>query len=160
MCCKHIPDPRCLAANTACYALKKPIQASIGVARTAVDKSRHLLVVAKVALAAAERFVRSARHILHVAIAFLQGVKAACRAGTQALQFVNRALFTSLNIQEISFHTSLSAANGGAFGVGVRAIVLRRPVSFRIHFNIRNPIALIMSLASRLVGGLFNFLRS
>ena len=159
-CCRGIPNPICVAANAGCYLLKEPIKGFIRAAAFIVDKSRHLLKAAELALIVAEKFIRSARHILDVAIAFLEGVKVTCRAGIQALQFVNKALFTSLNIQEISFHTSLSAANGGAFRVGVRAVVLTRPVSFHIHFNIRNPITLIMSLASQLVGGLFKFLQS
>ena len=160
LCCKNIPNPLCVAANAACYLLKEPIKFLIRAAAVIVDKSRHLLKVAKFALTVAEKVVRSARHLLKVAIVFLEGVKVACKAGIQALKFVNKALFTSLDIQEISFHTSLSAANGGAFRVGVKAVVLTRPVSFRIHFNIRNPIELIKSLASQLVGGLFKFLRS
>ena len=159
-CCRAISNPICVVANAGCYLLKEPIKILIRGAAFIVDKSRYLLKIVEVALIVAEKIVRSSRHILDVAIAFLEGVKVTCRAGIQALKFVNKALFTSLDIQEISCHTSLSAANGGTFRVGVRAVVLSHPVSFHIHFNIRNPIELIKSLASQLVGGLFKFLES
>ena len=160
MCCNHIPDPGCVLLNAGCYLLKEPIKILIRGAAFIVDKSRHLLKVAELALTAAEHVIRSTRHVLDIAIAALEAVKVTCRAGLQALQFVNKALFTTLDIQEISFHTSLSAANGGVFRAGVKIVIFNHKKSFHIHFNIRNPIELIKSLASQLVGGLFKFLQS
>ena len=103
--------------------------------------------------------VRSARNALDTAKQHLEGVINACRPGTLALQR-SKTLFTSLRIQEISFRTSLSVANGGVFKVNVKAVILGQQKSFSIHFNIRNPIELIKYLANQLDGGLFNFLKS
>ena len=158
-CCRHVPEPTCIAKNSACRGLKRPFEVALSAATRAVDHTRHLVNVANAALKAAEVVIRNAHHVLTVAQAALNGVKAACRAGIAALQYANKAIFTTINIQEISFHTSLSVANRGSFAVNVKARIANSPTSFGTNFNMHNPIELIKALANKLVSGLTNFIR-
>lgn len=148
-CCKTVPDVACHTANAGCYALKKPIQASLRAAQAVLHRARHTVHVANAAFIPLERGVRAAQGLVRGAEHALRGVERGFSVGLQASNFIARVGVNGLiSIREIKFHTSLGAAAGGLFSGSVRVVFVgaaERTVHLRI--NLRN----IKSMAKQLV---------
>ena len=124
-----------------------------------VDKSRHLLDVAKAALQVARGVVNAAKRSLDVAIAFLDGVRHTYRVGVKAITaVVNFALTKIINIREIYFKVGLGVANGGVFQCRVKAVLMGRNIDVNLKINTRNIWSIIKSLAERAIPGLSKFI--
>ena len=158
-CCTRITDPICAVANAACWLLKKPIDLILQVAIVVVDKSRHLLDIAKAALSVVQGFVYAAKGILQGAIGFLEGVKVTYRVGVNAVSALASFVLTQIiNIREIYFKVGLSAASGGAFQCRIKGVLMGNNLDVSLQFDTRNIWSLVKNLAERAVSGLSKFI--
>ena len=158
-CCWRATDPICLAANAACWLLKKPLDLILQAAIVVVDKSRHVLDVAKVALDVARGVVYAAKRSLDGAILFLEGVKVTYRVGVNALSaLANFVLTKIINIREIYFKVGLSAADGGIFQARVKGVLMGIDIDLNLEIDTRNIWKIAKSLAEKAVSGLSNFI--
>ena len=158
-CCTRVTDPICLAANAACWLLKKPLDLILQGAIFIVDKSRHALDVVKGVLSLAQGAMHVAKLVLDGAIAFLEGVKVTYRVGVSAISALADFVLTKIvNIQEIHFRVSLQAANGGEFMCRIRGVLMGMNLDLNINFNTGNIWALIKSLGEKAITGLGGFI--
>ena len=122
-CCTRVPDPACEAENTACLALKEPIELALRGAEELVDSTRSTLDAAKAALVPLEAAVDAAQLTVDGAEETLRGVQAAFAVGLQAANAIaNFGLNGLVSIREISFNARLDVAAGGSFSGSVRAV--------------------------------------
>ena len=158
-CCKRIDDPDCVTANTACAALKKPLARILQGAIKVVDKSRVALDVVKGLLTAAQGVVNLAKKPLDLAIKALDGVRAAYKAGVNALTALTNFVLTKIiNIKEMYFKVELSAANGGKFQCRVKGVLFGKNINVQLSFDTKNILSIAKSLAERAVKGISKFI--
>ena len=158
-CCTRIKNPLCLAANAACWLLKKPLDLILQAAIFVVDKSRHVLDVAKVALTLAQGVLHTAKLALDAAIVVLEGVKITYKVGVKAISaLVDFALTKILNIREMHFRVALGTAKGGEFECGIRGVVLGVNFNLRVKFNLFDIWSLIKYIAEQAISGLSKFI--
>ena len=158
-CCTRISNPICVAANAGCWLLKKPLDLILQGAIFVVDKSRHLLDIAKAALTVAQGAVSFAKGVLEAAKAALEVVKVAYKVGVSAISAIANFVLTQIiNIREMYFKVGLSAASGGVFECRVKGILMGQNIDVRLSFNTRNIWSLIKNLAERALSGLSKFI--
>ena len=158
-CCVRIKNPLCVVANAACWLLKKPLDLILQVAIFVVDKSRHVLDVAKVALSLAQGVLHAAKLALDAAIVVLEGIKITYKVGVQAITaLVDFAFKKLLNIREMYFRVALGSAKGAEFECRIRGVLLGVNFDVKLKFNLRNIWSLIRSLAEQAISGLSKFI--
>ena len=149
----------CVGRNTACYALKKPLDYAFRGAINVVDRSRGTLNIAKGALSGAQGVVNVAKRSLDIAIGFLEGVKRTYRVGVNAISALARfALTQIINIHEMYFRVGLNAASGGRFHCRVRGTLMGRHMTLNLHLDTRNIGNIAKDLAERAVSGVSRFI--
>ena len=132
---------------------------ALRVAIWVVDKSRHFLDIAKVALYIARGVVYAARSTLDIAIAFLEGVKITYRIGVNAISaLANFVLTKIINIREIYFKVGLSVASGGVFECRVKGVLVGANINLHLKIDTRNIWSIAKSLAEKAFSGLSNFI--
>lgn len=157
-CCKRITDPVCVTANTACGALKKPLDLILQGAIKVVDKSRVTLDIAKTALSAAQGVINSAKRLLDLAIKALDVVRATYRVGVGALNAIAKFTLTKIiNIKEMYFKVQLSAANGGKFQCRVKGVLVGKNINLNLSFDTKNILSIAKSLGEKAVSGISKF---
>ena len=158
-CCTQVPDPLCVAANTACAALKKPLDLILRGAIIIIDKSLVALDVVKGLLTAAQGILNGFKNSLNIAIKFLDGVKVIYRVGVNALSaLANFVLTKIINITEMYFKVELSAANGGKFQCRVMGVLFGKNLNVQLSFDTRNILSIAKSLGERAVKGISKFI--
>ena len=158
-CCTRVKNAVCIAANAACWALKKPLDVILKAAIFVVDKSKGVLDVAKVALTLAQGVLHTAKLALNAANAALEGVKVLYKVGATALTALVDFAFTKLiNIREIYFRRALSVANIFEFDCRVKGVLLGANMDIRVKFNVRDVLSLIGVIADRAISGLSKFI--
>ena len=158
-CCIRVTDPICIAANAACWVLKKPLDLILQGTVVVVDKSRHSLDVVKAVVSVAQGVVYAAKGGLDGAIGFLKGVKATYKIGVNAISAL--ADFTStriINIHEMYFKVGLSVAGKGAFHCQIKGILMGQNLDVNLHFDTKNIWSLVMDLAEKAIAGLSEFI--
>ena len=158
-CCKRITDPRCIAKNKGCYALKKTLEGTLrGVTKT-LDFSKKKLDGAKAILSAAQGVINKAKNSLDGVVAALEQVKNAYRVGVSAIDALAR--FTQskiIGIREIYFKVGLSVANGGKFKVRIECVLMGRSYKLTLDFDTRDVLSFAKKLAERALSGLSKFI--
>ena len=158
-CCKRIRNPVCLAKNAACWLLKKPLDLALRLAKVVVDKSRHILDIAKVALSVAQGALRGVQKLLDAAKAALEGIKIAYRVGVNALSALTKLVFTQIiNIREVYFKVGLGAASGGEFACRIKGVLMGKNLNVNLQFNTKDIWSLVKHLAERAMSGLSKFI--
>ena len=158
-CCIRIKNPLCLLANAACWLLKKPLDLILQAVIFIVDKSRHILDIAKVALTLAQGVLHTAKLALDVAIGVLEGIKITYKVGVKAISaLVDFVLTKLLNIREMHFRVALGTAKGGEFDCGVSGVLLGVNFNLRVRFNILDIWSIIKFFAEKAVSGLSKFI--
>ena len=158
-CCIRIKNPLCLLANAACWLLKKPLDLILQAVIFIVDKSRHILDIAKVALTLAQGVLHTAKLALDVAIGVLEGIKITYKVGVKAISaLVDFVLTKLLNIREMHFRVALGTAKGGEFDCGVSGVLLGVNFNLRVKFNILDIWSFIKYFAERAISGLSKFI--
>ena len=158
-CCFRVKNPACLLANAACWLLKKPLDLILQAAIFIVDKSRHILDIAKVALTLAQGVLNTAKLALDVVIGVLEGIKITYKVGVKAISaLVDFALTKLLNIREMHFRVALGTAKGGEFDCGVSGVLLGVNFNLRVKFNILDIWSIIKYFAERAISGLSKFI--
>ena len=158
-CCTRITDPICLIANTACAALKKPLDWILQGAIKIIDNSRWTLDVAKGVLSGAQGIVKTARGVLDIAIEALEVVKKAYRVGVNAISAITSFGLTKIiNISEIYFKVKLGDAEGGEFQCRVKGVLMGQNINVRLEINTRDVSSVARSLAERAIGGIGKFI--
>ena len=124
-----------------------------------MDKSRHILDVAKVALSLAQGVLHTVKLGLDAAIAVLEGIKFTYKIGVKAISaLVDFALTKLVNIQEVYFKVALGSAKGGEFQCRVRAVLLGVNLNLHVRFNIYDIWSIIKYIAERAIPGLSKFI--
>ena len=124
-----------------------------------VDKSRHILDVAKGALTIAQGALRGVQKLLNAAKAVFKGIKIAYRVGVNALSaLANFVLTQIINIREVYFKVGLGAASGGEFESRIKGVLMGQNLDVNLQFNTRNIWSLVKSLAERAMSGLSKFI--
>ena len=155
----RITNPLCLVANAACWLLKKPLDLILQAAIFIVDKSRHILDVAKVALSLVQGVLHTAKLALDGAILFLEGVKVTYKVGVSAITALVDFTFTKIfNITEIYFRVALGSAKGAEFECRVKGVILGMNLDVKLKFDLRNIFSLIKPLADQVLRGLSKFI--
>ena len=158
-CCIRVKNPACLAANAACWLLKKPLDLILQAAIFVVDKSGHVFDVAKVALTLAQGVLHTAKLALDAAIVVLQGIKITYKVGVKAISALVDFAFTKiLNIREMHFRVALGTAKGAEFECGIRGVVLGVNFNLRVKFNLFDIWSLIKYIAEQAISGLSKFI--
>ena len=158
-CCIRVTNPICLAANAACWLLKKPLDLILQAAIFIVDKSRHILDLAKVALSIAQGFLRGVQVLLEAAKAVLEGIKITYRVGVNALSALVHLVFTQIiNIREMYFKVGLGAAKGGEFACRIKGVLMGLNLDVYLEFNTRDIWSLVRNLAEKALSGLSKFI--
>ena len=158
-CCTRAPEPSCELANKGCYGLKKAADLALSGAIKVVDKSRHTLNVAKVALTGAQGTVNFAKKGLDVVIAALEGVKRIYRVGVNAISsLANFALPKIINIREMYFKVGLRAASDGKFQCRVIGVLMGKSINVNVNFDIHNIGTIAKDLAELAVSGISKFI--
>ena len=154
-CCTHPPDPVCEAANAACIALKKPIEAALEAAKATVNTARGTLDAAKAALIPLQAAVTAAQASVDGAESALDGVKAVFAVGLQAANAIaNFGLNGLVSIREISFNANLDVAAGGSFSGSVRAVFAgAAETTVSININLRDITSIAKQLADHIGSG-------
>ena len=160
-CCDKVTDPACISHNTACAALKKPLELALKAAKETVDKSRKSLDAAKGALSAAQGVVDGAKKSLDAAVASLSAVRKTYRVGVEAISAINKFAQNNkqiINIHEMYFKVELSVANGGRFQCRVKGVLMGENINVNLDFDIRNPLKIAKLLGDRAISGLSKFI--
>ena len=158
-CCIKVKNPLCLVANAACWLLKKPLDLILQAAIFVVDKSRHVLDVAKVALTLAQGVLHTVKLGLDAANVVLEVIKVTYKIGVKAISaLVDFALTKVLNIREMHFRVALGSAKGAEFECGVRGVLLGVNFNLRVKFNLFDIWSLIKFFAERAISGLSKFI--
>ena len=158
-CCKRLPDPTCLAANAACWLLKKPLILALKAAKFGLEKGHHVLDVAKLALTMAQGALLAAQNLLDAAKKGLEGVKVIYRVGINAISALAKLVFTQIiNIREINFKVGLQAASGGEFECNIKGVLMGKNLDENLQFNARNIWSLVNILAEKAMSGLSKFI--
>ena len=158
-CCTRITDPICVIANTACAALKIPLDLILKGAIKIVNAGRVTLDIAKGFLTAAQGVVNLAKKPLDLAIKALDAVRIAYRVGVNALSALTNFVLTKIiNIKEMYFKVELSAANGGKFQCRVKGVLFGKNINVQLSFNTKNILSIAKSLAERAVKGISKFI--
>lgn len=137
-CYSRIPDLACQAANTACHHLKQPFLIALDGARATVRLAQGTLDIARAAFHAAQRLANAAQHGITAAQNALDAVEHGFRVGLQFVaDILSFGLNNLLNIREITFDSSLSAAAEGRFSLTITATVLgtSRTASFEANLH-------------------------
>ena len=149
----------CLAANAACWALKKPLDLILKAAIVVVDKSKIIVEAAKVALTLAQGVLQTVKEGLNAANLALEGIKKAYKIGVSAIAaLVDFTLTKVINITEIYFRRALSVANIFEFDCRVKGVLFGKNLDISVKFNIRDTLSLIKNIAERAISGLSNFI--
>ena len=159
-CCIRIRNPLCLAANAACWALKKSLDLILKAAVVVVNKSRRVLDVAKVALSLAQGVLHASKKTLGAANVVLKGIKNAYKVGANALSALVKfaGIFGKLiDIRHIYFRSALGKAKIGEFECRVRGVLIGANLDIMVKFNIRDVLSLIKNIAERAISGLSKF---
>jgi exonuclease VII small subunit len=158
-CCTRITDPICTAANAGCWLLKKPLDLILQGVIFVVDKSRHVLDVAKIALIVAQGILHGVKVVLDGAILFLEGVKLTYKIGVYAITALAEFVLTKIiNIREIYFRVALSVAKGGEFMCRIKGVLLGLNLDLDLKVNTRDITSVIKNIADRVISGLSNFI--
>lgn len=153
------PDIPCNAANLACRALRKTANLALRIAIAIVDKSRHILDVAKAALAIARGLVKAAKHTLDIAIGFLEVVKKTYSVGVKALSAVVNFVATKIiYIKEIYFKVGLNVAQGGVFQCRVKGVLMGNHINIYLKFDTKHILTIIKALGEKAIHGLSKFI--
>ncbi len=119
-----------------------------------MSEARRTLYAANTELAGAARVVDESRVVLDAAILALEGIARANQLGANAAAEISRFGLTGLiNIREITFDVSLSAANSGRFAGSVRATILNRDMSVMINIDLNDVIGMARQLADHVGSG-------
>ena len=156
-CCKQIPDPACVSANTACAAFIDYIGQGV---KKIVDKGRDILNRAKEALSKAQGAVDSAKRAFNNAVKALDVVRTTYRVGVSALKAITKFIMTKnliIKIKEMYFKVQLSAANGGKFQCRVKGVLVGRNIDLNLRFDTRNILSIAKSLGEKAVPGISKF---
>ena len=157
-CCWRVPDPVCESKNAACELLKAPIRTLLEAARITLDSSRHSLDVVRIALRAAEEVLSGAQEAVELASDALEVVEDTYQVGMRAATKIAQFGLTGIvNIQEITFRTSLSVVSTGSFSVSIRARLLRVQTTVGVSLDLRDITGVARELGDRVTSGLSNF---
>ena len=160
-CCKRVTDPACVTANTACAALKKPLDLILQGAKKVVDKSTATLNLVKAALSAAQGVVNYAKGALDLAVKALDVVRTTYRVGVSALKAIAKFTLTKIiNIKEMYFKVQLSAANGGKFQCRIKGVLVGRNIDLNLSFDTHNILSIAKSLGEKALPGISKFFGS
>ena len=153
-CCKQIPDPACVNANTACVALWNIID-------NGVKYLKKKLKQAKAVLSKAQGAVNFAERVLKNAVKALDVVKTTYKVGIRSLKAIDGFTLTKIiNIKEMYFEVKLSAATGGKFQCRVKGVLMGRNINLKLRFDIRNILSIAKSLGEEAVPGISKFVCS
>ena len=148
-----------MLANAGCWLLKKPLDLILQGAIFVVDKGRHVLDVAKIALIVAQGILHGVKVVLDGAILFLEGVKLTYKIGVYAITALAEFVLTKIiNIREIYFRVALSVAKGGEFMCRIKGVLLGLNLDLALKVNTRDITSVIKSIADRVISGLSNFI--
>ena len=159
-CCRNIRDHICHAFNKGCNSVRRAVSISFGVAKRALDKSKHIFNAAKGLLHGAQRVVAISKRSLDVANRFLDAMNRIHQAGIKATSaLASFATGGTFDIREISFDVALSAAATGHFKVSVLASFFGRLKRFTLGINLRNLTSFIKAIGERMIHGIKKFIR-
>ena len=120
-----------------------------------VDRSRVVLDAAILALEVAKGAVNAAKLPFDAAVAALEVVKQTYRVGAEAANQIARlGLGGIVNLKEIGFDVSLSAAAGGSFAGSVRGCLVGNNVELNININLHDVTAIARQIADHVIDGL------
>ena len=155
-CCTRITDPTCLAANTACDALRETAKAALRAAEGVVSGAKGTLDVANVALEGARVVVRESEVALDAANGILEAAKQTYRLGAKAGELVASFGINGLvSITQISFDVELGAAASGRFAGSVTARFLGgAQTTISLSIDLRDIASMASQLADHVSSGL------
>ena len=154
-CCWRVRDPVCVAENAACELLKAPIRVLLEAAEATLRTTRHTLDVARIAFRAAEEVLSGAQQAVNIASNALEIVEDTYQLGIEvAADIAQFGLTETVNIKEITFDVSLSAASSGRFAASVNARLLGVDASVRVNLDLRDITRAAAELADHVVDGL------
>ena len=157
-CCFRSPDPVCQAQRQTCLGLRGTLNAALIAAQKVVDASKHTLDAAEAALEVPKAAVAAAKHSLDVANLALEAAKQTYKVGLDAASAIaGFALGGLINIREITFDVTLSAANGGSFSCSVKATITGKSVDVSLTINVYNIVSIARQLAKHAVSGISSF---
>lgn len=139
--------------------IKRAVDLALRVAIWLVNKSRHVLDIAKAALSVARGIVYAAKRSLDIAIGFLEAVRVTYKVGVKAISAVANFVLTKIiNIREIYFRVGLRAASGGAFVCRVKGVLMGGNIDVNLKVDTRNILSVARSLAEKAISGLSKFI--
>ena len=107
----------------------------------------------------AQGAVNAAKGVLDIAIAALEVVKVTYRVGVGAITaFARFALTQIINIREMYFKVSLSAADGGQFKCRIKGVLMGKNINVNLDFNTKNILSIAKSLGEKAVSGIAGFI--
>ena len=107
----------------------------------------------------AQGAVNAAKGVLDLAIAALEVVKITYRVGVNAVTaFTKFALTQIINIREMYFKVSLSAANGGQFKCRIKGVLMGNNIDVDLDFNTKNILGIAKSLGEKALSGIAGFI--
>ena len=154
-CCFRAPNLVCEAERAGCIAIRETATLALRAVEVLVDQSRRVLDVAIAALEVAKGAVNFAKLPFDAAVAALEAVKQTYRVGVEAGNQIARfGLGGVVNLKEITFDVSLSAAAGGSFGGSVRGCLAGNNVQLNININLHDVVAIARQIADHVISGL------
>lgn len=154
-CCWRVRDPVCEAENAACELLKAPIHVLLEAAEATLRAGRSTLDAARIAFRAAEEVLSGAQQAVRLASDALEVVEDTYQLGIEvATDIAQFGLTGAVNIKEITFDVSLSAASSGRFAASVKARLLGADASVSVNLDLRDITCAAGELADHVVDGL------